>query len=142
MIDFDTVASDKDVQQLINAIDHTRRQHDAKMLVQLISEITAAEAVIWGEDIIGFGRYRYLYKTGRKGYWPIISFTVSTEKISINIMPGTENYASLIKKIGRVKFSNTALTLHKLSDIHTPALKSLLQQVFEDMQNKHNCQLN
>ena len=139
MIDFDTVATEKNVEQHINNIDHTRRQHDAKMLVELLEKISGHKAVIWGEDIIGFGEYKYLYKTGRSGVWPTISFTADTQCISVNVMLGFENYEKLLNKIGRVKHTNTALTLHKLSDINMPALTELLTTVYADMQKAHDC---
>ncbi|NRB38456.1 MAG: hypothetical protein HRU20_08295 [Pseudomonadales bacterium] len=139
MIDFDTLATDKDVQQLINDIDHTRRQHDAKMLVQLLEKITGHKAVIWGDDIIGFGQYKYAYKTGRTGFWPTLSFASTTENISVNVMLGFENYEKLLNKIGRVKHTNTTLILHKLSDIQMPALEELLTEVYADMKKAHKC---
>ncbi len=138
MIDFDTLASDKSVQHFIDAIDHTRRQHDANTLVTLLEKITGHKAVMWGEDIIGFGQYQYRYKTGKTGFWPTLSFSANTESISINVMLGFDQYQKLLNKIGRVKHTNTTLTLYKLSDIFMPALEELLTQVYADMQAAHN----
>lgn len=139
MIDFDTLPTENDPQLLINSIDHTRRQHDSNTLLALLSKISNKKAVLWGEDIIGFGQYRYLYKTGREGYWPTISFSPSLQNISVNVMLGFNDYDSLLKKIGHVKHTTNTLILHKLSDINMLALENFLQQVFNDMNEKHSC---
>ena len=139
MIDFDTLATDKNVQQFIDNIEHTRRQHDANSLVTLLEKISGHKAVIWGEDIIGFGQYEYHYKTGKTGFWPTISFTADKDSISINVMLGFADYEKLLNKIGRVKHSKTTLTLHKLSDIFMPALEDLLTQAYTDMKKAHSC---
>jgi len=139
MIDFDTFPNAKDPKALIESINHVRRQHDSNYLLDLMKKITGKEAVVWGESAIGFGRYQYLYKTGRKGKWPIISFSPSIQNITINVMPGVDDYSPLIEKIGHVKRTPNTLILHKLSDIDRPALERFIQKVVTDIQKKHDC---
>lgn len=134
MINFDSYPSDKDPRTLIHNIDHTRRQHDSLMLLELMSKITQQEAIVWDDNVIGFGKYRYTYKTGRQGDWPILSFIPSTENITITIMNGISDYEPLIKKIGRIKYTTNTLVLHKLSDIDKRALEKFLQTIFDDIQ--------
>ena len=139
MIDFDSFPTDKDPQELIRSVNHVRRQHDSTYLLDVMAKVSGNEAVVWSEDNIGFGQYHYTYKTGRKGLWPIISFTPSIENISINVMNGFADYESLLQKIGKVKNTHTTLVLHKFSDINKPALESFVKRVFDDIQSSHKC---
>ena len=70
MINFDTLAGDGDPHLLISTIDHTRRQHDSEWMLNTMAKMSGCEAVLWGDSVIGFGRYHYHYKTGRTGHWP------------------------------------------------------------------------
>ena len=139
MIDFYTFPSDKDPLEIITGIDHTRRQHDSLYLLKVMANISSNKAVVWGDDNIGFGQYHYVYKTGKAGVWPIISFTPSIENISINVLNGFTDYGSLLEKIGSVKHTPNTLILHKFSDISKPALEKFLKRVFNDIQKAHAC---
>lgn len=138
MINFDTHPTDGDPRQLIDSIDHVRRHLDSMTLLEMMQKLSGEEAVLWSGKVIGFGQYRYRYKTGREGYWPIISFTPSLQSLSINVMGGLASYTTLIKKIGKVKCTETALILYKLSDIDRRALEAFLQAVMDDVQASQN----
>ncbi|MFT6029516.1 MAG: hypothetical protein ACI8O8_001252 [Oleiphilaceae bacterium] len=137
MIDFDTFPTDKDPLELIKSINHVRRQHDSLYLLKVMAHISGNEALVWGDDNIGFAQYHYVYKTGKKGVWPIISFTPSIENISINVLNGFADYEDSLEKIGKVKHTSNTLILHKLSDISKPALEKFIKRVFHDIQKAH-----
>ncbi len=137
MINFETFPTDKDPQALISSINHVRRQHDSLYLLRVMTDISGAEAVVWGADNIGFGQYEYVYKTGKKGVWPIISFTPSIENISINVLNGFKGYESALEKIGPGKTTPNTLLLHKFSDINKPALEKFIKRVYQDIQQLH-----
>ena len=101
MINFDTIPTDGDPQQLISSIDHTRRQHDSNTLLAMMEKVSGEKAVLWAGDVIGFGRYRYTYKTGRQGDWPVISFTPSEQSLIINVMTGFADYEAQLKNMGK-----------------------------------------
>ena len=139
MINFDTIPTDGDPQQLINSINHTRRQHDSKTLLAMMEKVSGEKAVLWAGDVIGFGRYHYTYKTGRQGYWPLISFTPSLQSLMINVMTGFTDYEAQLKNIGKAKLTENAMILYTLSDVNRLVLENFLQKVFDDMQaNKNN----
>ncbi len=139
MSDLNTQPSDKSVTELINNIDHDRRQQDANVLLELMSRITGKKAVIWGDDMIGFGQYHYIYKTGRKVDSPTVAFSPDQQRIIIHIMPGFESYEHITSKLGKYKTSVNCLFINKLSDIKLPMLEKLIKQSVEDMQKKYEC---
>tara|TARA_R110001592_G_scaffold24536_1_gene94415 strand:- start:24820 stop:25242 length:423 start_codon:yes stop_codon:yes gene_type:complete len=137
MINFYTLPTDKDPLEVITNVAHARRRHDGLYLLKVMANISSNKAVVWGDDNIGFGEYHYVYKTGKTGVWPIISFTPSIENISINVLNGFANYEPLLEKIGSVKHTPNTLILHKLSDINKPALEKFIKRVFLDIQKAH-----
>jgi len=137
MINFDTFPNENDPNALIMRVDHVRRQHDSQYLLDVMSRISDAKPIVWGEDNIGFDQYSYVYKTGRKGEWPIISFTPSVQSIEIHVLNGFDNYADSLEKIGKVKHTSNALVLHSFSDINKPALETFIKRVYHDIKNAH-----
>tara|TARA_R110002167_G_scaffold51187_3_gene148316 strand:- start:1520 stop:1942 length:423 start_codon:yes stop_codon:yes gene_type:complete len=137
MIDFETFPTDKDPLELITSVNHVRRQHDSLYLLKVMANISSDKAIVWGDDNIGFGEYQYVYKTGKSGAWPVISFSPSIENISINVLNGFADYEDSLEKIGKVKHTSNTLILHKLSDINKPALEKFIKRVFHDIQKAH-----
>lgn len=140
MIDPYAQPNENSVSQFISNIDHTRRQLDAQLIQQLMTRVSKKEAVMWGEDVIGFGSYHYTYKTGREGDWPILSFHPTIPKISIYVMPGFDNYEGLLKKLGKHKVATNCLFIHKLTDVDMQILEQLMTKVFNDMNAQYVCE--
>src|SRR6056297_2922627 len=44
-----------------------RRRRDAHALLPFFAQVTGFEPVMWGPSIIGYGRYHYVYDSGREG---------------------------------------------------------------------------
>lgn len=132
--------SHKDIAKYISNIEQTRRQLDANLLLQLMGRVSGKEALMWGEDVIGFGQFRCVHKTGREWDWPIISFTMEPGRIAIYLMTGFDDYAHQLKQLGKHKISSNCMYIHKLTDIDMTVLEKLVSTIYQDMQKKHACQ--
>ena len=62
-----TVKTDASVDEFIASIAHPTRRQDAAVLVDLFSKVTGYAPKMWGDSIVGFGKYHYRYATGREG---------------------------------------------------------------------------
>jgi hypothetical protein len=51
------------------------RREDAQTLCGLLADWAGEPPVMWGASIVGFGRYRYRYESGRAGTAPLIGFS-------------------------------------------------------------------
>jgi hypothetical protein len=140
MIDLNAQPNDNSVAKFISGIDYTRRQLDAQLIQQLMTRVSGKEAVMWGDELIGFGAYHYIYKTGKKINWPVISFHPGDGRITVFVMPGFEEYEALLKKLGKHKLTSNCLLINKLSDIDMQALEQLMAQVYADMQTLYPCE--
>lgn len=69
-----TVETDLNVSDLIERLNSDEQKMDSAYLMNLMTEITGQPPKMWGPSIIGFGKVRYEYESGRTGVMPAISF--------------------------------------------------------------------
>ena len=110
-----------------------KRQDDCQRLVKTMQKITGNKPRMWGDSIVGFGRYHYKYKTGREGDWFITGFSPRKQNLSIYIMPGFSNYGRLLAKLGKHKHSVSCLYINKLADIDFKVLEKLIAESVVEM---------
>jgi hypothetical protein len=91
-------------------------------------EVTGAAPEMWGDSIVGFGRYHHRYKSGRKGEWFFTGFSPRKQSLTVYIMPGLERYRDLLKRPGKHKTGKSCLYFNSLSDVDLPTLKKLIRQ--------------
>lgn len=82
---------------------------------------------MWGEAIVGFGRYRYQYQSGREGEWPRIGFSSRKQNIALYIMAGFSEYDALLARLGKHKHGSSCLYFKRLSDVDRDVLRELMQ---------------
>ena len=128
-----TQPTDQSVEDFLNAIPDEPKRADAFAVLKLMKQITRAEPQMWGSSIVGFGRYRYQYASGREGDWPLVAFSPRKQNLTLYIMAGFEGYADLLKKLGKFKTGKACLYVNKLADVDLPTLKELVKQSVKHM---------
>ncbi len=93
-----------------------------------MKEITGEEPTLWGDSIVGFGRYHYTYESGREGDWFLTGFSPRKQNLTLYIMAGFDDYDDLMNKLGKYKTGKSCLYVKKLQDIDLPILKQLIKQ--------------
>ena len=88
---------------------------------------------MWGPSIIGFGSYRYKYASGREGEWMLTGFSPRKQNLTLYIMPGFDNYDSLLAKLGKYKTGKSCLYINKLEDVDLSVLEKLVKQSVDHM---------
>lgn len=128
MAELKTKLTDADVQAFLSTLEDAKQQEDAQTLVSLFSEITGAEAKLWGSSIIGFGDSHYQYESGRQGEWFLAGFSPRKEKFALYLMNGFEQYPELLEKLGKYKTGKSCLYIKKLADVDQEILKTLITE--------------
>ncbi len=123
-----TQASSADVEAFLSSIADTARQTDCRELANLMQQITGEAPVLWGAAMVGFGRYRYQYDSGRNGEWFILGFSPRKTDLTLYLMSGFAAEPELMAGLGKYKTGKSCLYVKKLADINRPALKTLLQR--------------
>ncbi len=108
------------------------RRADADQLVALMREVTGAPPILWGESIVGFGRYHYRYDSGREGDSALVGFSPRKSEFSIYLtgvyFPESSGPASqLLARLGRHRMGKACLYVRRLSDIDLDVLRELVR---------------
>ena len=115
------------VAQFLAAIPDEQRRQDCQTLVDLMSKAAGAEPKLWGGNIIGFGQYHYLYKSGREGDSLLTGFSPRKPDLVLYVSLGASaDNAALLEKLGKHKTGKGCLYIKKLEDVHLPTLKKII----------------
>lgn len=126
-----TVENDGDVEEFIASIPDERRQADARTLVALMARATGQPPRVWGSSIIGFGRYHYVYATGREGDAAAVGFSPRKGSTTVYIADGFDAYSELLDRLGPHSTSVSCLYLKRLDQIDLEALAELVSRSYE-----------
>ena len=121
-----TQPNDKDVNAFLNAVERDDRREDAFRVLALMQEVTGEEPEMWGPSIVGFGRYRYRYASGREGDWFLTGFSPRKQNLTLYIMPGFHRYEEHMSRLGRYKTGKSCLYLNRLADVDLSVLRALV----------------
>ena len=116
-----------DVSAFLSAVEPERRRLDALSLDALFREVTGWNPVMWGPSIVGYGRYHYVYKTGREGDFLATGFSPRKAGLSIYIMPGYANFGTILARLGKHGLGRSCLYLKKLADADRDVLAELIR---------------
>jgi len=129
-----------DVTSFISSIENKTRKSDAFTLLPLFEQISGCKAYLSG-SIICFGKYHYIYDSGREGDSSLIAFSPRKQNIVVYIMPGFNNFEILLTKLGKHKLGKSCLYINKLSDINIEILEKIADLSIELMKQKYPCEL-
>lgn len=128
-----TQATSADVQSFLNAVEHPVRRADGLVLDALFQRVTGWQPRMWGPTIVGYGEYHYTYATGREGDMCATGFSPRKANLSLYIMPGYQNYAPLLARLGKHKMGKACLYINKLSDVDLEVVEALIRQGLDDL---------
>lgn len=121
-----TVATEASVEAFLAAVPNAQRRADGHTLVALMSKATGCPPKMWGPSIIGFDRYHYVYESGREGDMAMIGFSPRKQNLVLYLMSGSEEYETLLKRLGKHKTSKACLYLNKLADVDMAVLEKMI----------------
>ena len=133
MSDLKTKQNEKSVDGFINKIEDPKKQEASKRILEILKDISRKKANMWGDSIIGFGKYHYKYATGREGDWMRIGFSPRKQYLTLYIIDGFDKHTKLLEKLGKYKPGKSCLYIKKLQDIDINILKELLEKSLQNM---------
>ena len=128
-----TVMTDASVDAFIDSVDHVGRREDARSLDALFREVTGFAPRMWGTSMIGYGRYHYVYDSGREGDFLATGFSPRKANMSIYIMPGYQDYSDILAELGPHKTGASCLYVGRLSTIDLDVLRRLIRAGLDDL---------
>ncbi|HEY0052325.1 MAG TPA: DUF1801 domain-containing protein [Caulobacteraceae bacterium] len=120
------------VADFIAAVPDARRRADAERALALLSEVSGEPAVMWGPSIVGFGSYR-----GPTGDWPVIGFSPRKAETVLYILPGFDERADLMERLGWPRTGVSCLYLKRLDGVDQDALRELAEWSVAQMRTRY-----
>jgi nucleoid DNA-binding protein len=138
MAELKTKVNEASVEDFLSNILDEKKRQDAFEVLELMQTITKQSPKMWGTSIIGFGTYKYEYKSGREGEWFLVGFSPRKQDLTIYINGGFEQHDDLMQQLGKYKASKGAcLYVNKLEDIKLPVLKKLIKASIKEVKERY-----
>jgi hypothetical protein len=132
-----TIPTSASVTDFLNAVPDETMRKDSFALVQVMSEVSDEKAVMWGENIVGFGTYHYTYESGREGDFFRLGFAPRKGGLALYLSSGHGELSDVLARMGKHKVSGHCIHLKRLSDVDENVLRELFQSSWEMMKTRY-----
>lgn len=103
------------------------QQHaDCLELMALLKRVTGEPPKMWGPSIVGYGVYRYTYKSGRTGEAPLAGFAIRGRELVVYVLAEGSRQRGLLAKIGKHRMGTCCLYFKQLADLDKAVLERLV----------------
>lgn len=121
-----TQPTDVDPGEFVARVEHPTRRADAETLLEMMERVTGCEPKMWGPSIVGFGRYRYRYESGREGEFMLTGFAPRKANLVVYVLPGYDDIADDLAELGKHKIGKSCLYINKLADVDLDVLERIV----------------
>ena len=133
MSELKTKPTEESVTKFLNSIEQDQKRQDSYQILDLMKQVTGEKPKMWGNSIVGFGSYHYIYASGREGNWFLVGFSPRVQALTLYIMSGFDSYDDLLSKLGKYTTGKSCLYVKKLTDVDQDVLKELIAQSVDHM---------
>jgi hypothetical protein len=118
------------VDDFLAAVPDERRRTEGAELRALMERVTGEPATMWGPSIIGFGKYRYRYASGREGDAPRVAFSPRKADLVLYVGAGWPEQAEHLARVGKHRLGKSCLYLKRLSDANLAAIEAMVRTCY------------
>lgn len=136
MAELKTKPTADSVAAFLDKVSDKSRRDDCFTVLEIMKHVTKEEPKMWGSSIVGFGRYRYKYESGREGEWMITGFSPRKGDLTLYITSGFDLFPDLMKRLGKHKTGKSCLYIKNLDDVDRAVLKQLIERSVKKMTSK------
>jgi len=122
----------------LNAIKDDRVRKDCWTIARMMEKAAQAKPKMWGTSIVGFGSCRYKYPNGREMDWMLVAFSPRKQYIAVYTVPDFKGRAELMSQLGRHSAGKSCVNIKRLSHIHLPTLKKLIEGSVASMRKTYS----
>jgi hypothetical protein len=132
-----TKPTSADVGAFLDAVPKDQRRADARRICAMMERLSGEPPVLWGPTIVGFGRCRYEYDSGRKGEMPRIGFSPRASELVLYLVDDFPRYQAIMNRLGKHRTGKSCLYIKKLGDVDEAVLEELIVKALADMREKY-----
>jgi hypothetical protein len=126
-----TKKTDASVAEFLESVADERTRKDSQTILEIMREESGDEPSMWGESIVGFGSYHYVYASGREGDWFLIGFSPRKQNLTLYLTYGFEKHDDLLNRLGKHSTGKACLYVKRLEDIDLSVLRQLVRLSIE-----------
>ncbi len=127
-----------DVDAFVDAVPDSVRREDARTLLTMMRAISGERGAMWGSAMIGFGRYRYRFGSGREGEAFLMGFSPRKAEQVLYVLTGDAREQALLAALGKHRQGKGCLYIKTLAGVDTEVLDALLRECWATMQARHS----
>lgn len=132
-----TQATEHSVEDYLVSLSDPIQQQDCYTLLNIMQTESGEAPKMWGDSMIGFGRYHYRYESGREGDFFRMGFSPRKGKLALYIMPGVNQFADLLNQLGKYKTGKSCLYIKSLVQVDTKTLRELIAAAWLEMAKRY-----
>ena len=136
MADLKTVPTKFSVDKFLKGIKDEQTRDDCYAILKIMEKATKTKAKMWGNAIVGFGDYHYVYESGREGDWFLTGFSPRKQNLTLYIVGGFNQFEDLMKKLGKHSLGKGCLYINKLEDVDMKVLREVITKSVKEAKSK------
>ena len=123
MSELKTKLNKASVEKFLNTIKDGEKRKDCFLISKMMEKATKSKPEMWGASIIGFGRRKYKYASGKEGEWMVIGFSPRKQnialyglkifKMTVNGLQEHRKENDFLLKLGKYKEGGGCLYINK-----------------------------
>jgi len=132
-----TKATDASVEEYLDSRANDQQRSDCRVLMALFKKLTKQSPKMWGPSIVGYGSYRYTYKSGHSGEAPLVGFAIRGRELVVYLVPADDLQKSLLPRLGKHKMGKSCLYFRHLAGIDTSILEKLVASSIAEVKHRY-----
>ena len=130
MAENQTVPTGDDVGRFVDSIADETRRAEARLLIEVMTDVTGEPPVMWGTSIIGFGSQHLKYESGRELDNFRVGFAPRKAQSVLYLDGGVDRYQDILPRLGKYSTGKSCLYLKQVARADPAALRELVDRSY------------
>ncbi|MBL8132967.1 MAG: DUF1801 domain-containing protein [Anaerolineae bacterium] len=132
-----TRQTDQSVEAFLAAVEDEAKRADCQTLVALMQAVSGEPPKMWGDTMVGFGKYHYKYASGHEGdsFW--VGFSPRKQNLTLYLSSGLAEHDALLSRLGKHKIGKSCLYVNKLKDVDMTVLRQMVESTVAYMRGNY-----
>ncbi len=124
------------VSEFLDGLELENRQAEGRALDQLFQEATGWAGRMWGPTIVGYGRYRYVYESGRSGEMCATGYSPRKADLAFYFPGDHDAIDAKLGQLGKIRLGKSCVYAKKLIDINENVMIDIIRDSLESLAEK------
>jgi hypothetical protein len=121
-----------DVQAYLAGVTPDKRRRDSVRLVEIMARATGQQPAM-GKTAVGFGRYHYMYESGREGDGPAAAFAARKAALTIYLPDGVRRHQDQLESLGPHTTGVGCLYIKDLDLVDLTVLEAVIAESYRNV---------